>query len=78
MENERSITMKNEIVFESCENCMEVARILVEEANVVLISREEDLWILNFIYSEHSDRNDVVFMSQEECYEALREGQYDE
>lgn len=45
---------------------MEVARILVEEDNVVLISREENLWILNFVYSEHSDRNDVVFMSQDE------------
>ena len=61
--------MKNEIAFKSCENCMEVARILVEEDYVVLISREEDLWILNFVYSEHSDRNDVVFMSQEEFYE---------
>lgn len=58
--------MKNEIAFNSCENCMEVARILVEEDNVVLISREENLWILNFVYSEHSDRNDVVFMSQDE------------
>lgn len=69
--------MKNEIAFESRENCMEVARILVEEDNVVLISREEDLWILNYEYSEHSNRNDVVFMSQEEYYEALREEQND-
>lgn len=70
--------MKNEIAFKSCEKCMEVARILVEESNVVLISREEDLWILNYEYSEHSNRNDVVFMSQEEFYEALREEQNDE
>lgn len=70
--------MKNEIAFKSCENCMEVARILVEEANVVLISREEDLWILNFEYSEHADRNDVVFMSQEEYYEQQLEEQNDE
>lgn len=70
--------MKNEIAFKSCEHCMEVARILVEEANVVLISREEDLWILNFEYSEHSDRNDVVFMSQEEFYDVLHEEQNDE
>ena len=70
--------MKNEIAFTSRENCMEVARILVEESNVVLISREEDLWILNYEYSEYSDRNDVVFMSQEEFYEQLREEQNDE
>lgn len=70
--------MKNEIAFKSCENCMEVARILVEENNVVLISREEDLWILNFVYSEHSDRNDVVFMSQEEFYNKYIEMDGDE
>lgn len=70
--------MKNEIAFKSCENCMEVARILVEEDYVVLISREEDLWILNYEYSEHSDRNDVVFMSQDEFYEQLRKEQNDE
>ena len=58
--------MKNELVFNSCENCMTVAKILLEEGFVVMLSREEDLWILNFVYSEHSDRNDVVFMSQDE------------
>ena len=65
--------MKNELAFESCENCMAVARILVEERNVVLISREENLWILNFEYSHNSNRNDVVFMSQEEFYEQYEE-----
>lgn len=70
--------MKNEIVFESSENCMEVARILVEESNVVLLSREENLWILNYEYSENSDRNDVVFMSQDEFYKVMREEQNDE
>lgn len=65
--------MKNEIAFHSCENCMEVARILVEESYVVLISREENLWILNYEYSHNSNRNDVVFMSQEEFYEQLEE-----
>lgn len=61
--------MKNELAFASCENCMQVARILVEENQVVLISREENLWILNFEYSHDSNRNDVVFMSQEEFYD---------
>lgn len=70
--------MKNELAFESCENCFQVAKILVEERNVVLISREENLWILNFEYSHNSDRNDVVFMSQDEFYEALNEEQNDE
>lgn len=70
--------MKNELAFESCENCFQVAKILVEERNVVLISREENLWILNFEYSHNSDRNDVFFMSQDEFYDALRDEQNDE
>ena len=69
--------MKNELAFASCENCFQVAKILVEESNVVLISKEEDLWILNYEYSEYSDRNDVVFMSQEEFYEQQLEEQND-
>ena len=70
--------MKNEIAFHSCENCMQVARILVEENQVVLISREENLWILNFEYSHDSNRNDVVFMSQEEFYDKYIEIDGDE
>lgn len=70
--------MKHELAFASCENCMQVARILVEESNVVLISREENLWILNYEYSHNSDRNDVVFMSQEEFDELQYGEQNDE
>ena len=70
--------MKNEIAFKSCDNCMQVARILIEESNVVLISREENLWILNYEYSHDSDRNDVVFMSKDEFYELQYGEQNDE
>ena len=70
--------MKNELVFESFENCMTVAKILLEEQYVVMLSREEQLYVLNFVWSEHADRNDVVFMSQEEFYEQLRKEQNDE
>lgn len=70
--------MKNEIAFKSCENCMQVARILVEENQVVLISKEENLWILNFEYSHNSNRNDVIFMTQDEFYNAMNEEQNDE
>ena len=70
--------MKNEIAFKSWENCMTVAKNLLEEEYVVMLSREEQLYVLNFEYSEHADRNDVVFMSQDEFYEQLREEQNDE
>ncbi|MBR5938930.1 hypothetical protein IKZ77_00015 [Candidatus Saccharibacteria bacterium] len=38
---------------------------------VVMISREEQLWIVNYLYADNCDRNDVVFMSREDYEEEL-------
>lgn len=58
--------MRNEIAFRNKENALKVAEILVEEDNCVLLSKEEDLYIINYEYSQYSDRNDVIFMDREE------------
>ncbi len=69
----------NELVFESATACFKVAEIMLTEGHyVVMISREENLWVLNYLYSHLNDRNDVVFMSQEEFYEQQLEEQNDE
>ena len=36
---------------------------------VVMLSREEELWIVNYQYSDTCNRNDVVFMSREDFEE---------
>ena len=54
---------------------MAVAKILIDDDYVVMISREENLFVLNYEWSENADRNDVVFMSQEDYYDVLREDQ---
>lgn len=55
----------NELVFESFESCMRVAKELLTDCHyVVMISREETIWILNYLYSDLNDRNDVVFMDR--------------
>jgi hypothetical protein len=36
---------------------------------VVMLSREEQLWIVNYLYSDTCNRNDVVFMSREDFEE---------
>lgn len=42
-----------------------LAHILIDNDYVVMISREEDLFIVSAIWSErHADRNDVVFMDR--------------
>lgn len=48
---------------------LEVAKTLIDEHYVVLLSYEENLLIVNWEYSPESDRNDVVFMGREEFEE---------
>lgn len=57
----------NEVVFNNHENGMKVARILLEEGYVVMLSYEEQLFVVNWEWcpSDYPDRNDVIFMSRE-------------
>lgn len=74
--------MINEIAFKSRETAFEVAKILLDEDYVVMLSSEEDLTILNYEWAECGDRNDVVFMRVDEyedeleqmCKECKKEG----
>ena len=63
--------MKHELVFKNHENGFKVARMLLNEGNVVMLSYEEEFLVLNWEFSEHgADRNDVVLMRRDE-YEDL-------
>ena len=68
----------NEIAFHNHDKAVEVAKALINEGYVVLLSCEEDLVILNYEWSERfANRNDVVFMRRDEFdekyYEIIRE-----
>lgn len=56
---------ENELAFYNHKKGLEVAKALIDEHYVVLLSYEENLLIINWEYSPISDRNDVVFMSRE-------------
>lgn len=58
--------MCNEIVFDDFGGASTVARIMMESGYVVMLSREDELYVLNYIWSEHCDRNEVVFESRED------------
>lgn len=54
---------RNEIAFKNHNRGLEVAKALLDESYVVLLSYEEDLLIISYEWSEcNADRNDVVFM----------------
>ena len=65
--------MSNELSFYNHEKGLEVAKALLDENYVVLLSYEEDLLILNYEYAPDSDRNYVVFQSRDEYEEELDE-----
>lgn len=59
--------MKNEIALRTAESAFKVAEQLLSNGSyVVMISREEQLWIVDYEYAENCDRNEVVFMSRDE------------
>lgn len=55
-----------ELSFENHANGLVVAQKLIDEHYVVMLSKEENLLILNYTYSPYANRNNVVFMSHEE------------
>ena len=60
--------MRNELVFKNHENGFKVAKILLEEGKVVMLSYEEEFLVLNWEWCEsgYADRNEVVFMPRDE------------
>lgn len=60
----------NELVFDCYEAAIYAAMILLKYGHyVVMVSREEELWIVNYLYSDLCNRNDAVFMGREDFEE---------
>lgn len=57
----------SELVFETPEAAFAVVKVMLKDSHYVcMVSREEQLWIVNYLYSDLCDRNDVVFMERYE------------
>ena len=65
---------KNEIAVDTYEQACTIAKILLDNRNAVMITMEEQLYIVNWEFSWLSDRNDVIFRSREDWeYEEMIE-----
>lgn len=65
---------KNEIAVDTYEQACTLAKILLDNRNAVMITMEEQLYIVNWEFSWLSDRNDVIFRSREDWeYEEMIE-----
>ena len=57
---------KNEIALHSFEDAISIAETLLKNNYVVMLSREENLYIVNYEWSpQGANRNDVAFISRE-------------
>ena len=64
-----------EIACKHYANALTLAELLLDEGYVVMISKEENLFIVNYIWSERdADRNDVAFVRRDELEEVLFNG----
>ena len=65
---------EGELVFDTAAAAFETVRQMLTNGHyVVMVSREEELWIVNYQYSDTCSRNDVVFMSREDFEEKYQE-----
>ena len=70
--------MENEIAFTDYNRGFDVAKALLDEGYIVMLSYEEEFLILNYEFSEHgADRNDMVLMRRDEFEETL-DNQYED
>ena len=61
---------EGELVFETPEAAFETVRQMLTNGHyVVMLSREEKFWIVNYLYSDLCNRNDVLFMSRDDIVE---------
>lgn len=54
------------IAVSSFEDACDMARVLLKNGNAVMITEEEDLYIVNYVWCDSGfpDRNDVVFRNR--------------
>ena len=63
--------MKHELVFKNHDNGFKVAKMLLDEGNVVMLSYEEEYLVLNWEWCEggYADRNYIAFLQKHELDE---------
>ena len=56
------------IAVKSYEDAVTLQKILIKNGNAVMITQEEQLWIVNWVWCDSgcADRNDVIFMNRAE------------
>ena len=63
---------KNEIALHSFEDAVAIVKVLLDNGYVAMISQEEQLYIVNYVWSQRgANRNDVAFMDRDELEDII-------
>lgn len=54
----------NEIAVNNLNSALAIQEVLLQNNYVVMLSKEGPLYIINYIWSEDCDRNDVIFLNR--------------
>ena len=69
---------KEEVVVDNFDDAITIAKILMKNGNVVMLSEEEGLTIINYIWTDGCDRNNVAFMPRDDFEIYYREIESDD
>jgi hypothetical protein len=65
---------EREISVKTLEEVMAIQKVLLDNDYVVMVSKEEQYYIINYVWSYLSDRNDIVFRNRSDfLYEMSEE-----
>lgn len=63
---------KHEVALHSYEDATAMVKVLLDNGYVAMISREEELYIVNYVWSQRwANRNDVAFMDRDELEDII-------
>lgn len=62
-----------ELTFSSFDDAASVAKALLKNNYVVMLSMEEELYVLDCIWTDDCNRNDIVFMGRDEFEEEVED-----
>lgn len=71
MEKKYSIVPEAEIAVDNYEDAIEIVRVLLKNNYCVMLSKEDCLYVISYVWAAYADRNEVAFMSRDDFGDAL-------
>lgn len=71
MENKYSIVPEAEIAVDNYEDAIEIVRVLLNNNYCVMLSKEDSLYIISYVWTAFADRNEIAFMSRDDFEDAM-------